>query len=193
MSINKVAPRSVRSRWRAFRHASSGLRGALLLKSSKVCDSVLLLALALTATSCVTGEYNRTRELIEPAALAFDALEPGSDTLTEALQNLGAPLHVWEIESGAALAWYWIDSSSWGLTLSVPASDAVDASFSYGEANDSIEGVVLFFDKAWTLTEKRRGNINAIAATLRRPADLSDDEDEAVLPGELEVEAAIEE
>jgi len=131
-------------------------------------------ALALFSASCITTEFNRNREQLPVQRTALDPLEVGTATLTECLATFGAPLQVWEIDTGAALAWYWIDKSDWGITFSVPAGDAVDASFSYGESNEDIEGLVLFFDADWTLTQKRWGRIAAIAPTMRRPADLDD-------------------
>lgn len=142
-------------------------------------------ALVFLGASCITTEFNRNRELLPIQRTAMEPLEIGSATLAECLVTFGAPLRVWEIDTGAALAWYWIDKSDWGVTLSVPAGDAVDASISYGESNEDIEGLVLFFDADWTLTQKRWGRIAAIAPTLRRPADLDD-----AGTAELEVEAA---
>lgn len=141
--------------------------------------------LALLSASCITTEFNRNRELLPIQRTAMEPLEVGSATLAECLATFGAPLRVWEIDTGAALAWYWIDKSDWGITFSVPAGDAVEASFSYGESNEDIEGLVLFFDADWTLTQKRWGRIAAIAPTLRRPADL-----DLTAGDELEVEAA---
>lgn len=149
----------------------------------------VVLGLGLCASSCITTEFNRNRELIVIDADTLTDLNIGQATLTECLAELGAPLHVWEIDTGAALAWYWIDKSDWGVTLSVPAGDAVDASFSYGESSEDIEGLVLFFDSDWILTQKRWGRIAAIAPTLRRPADLGVDDQAAPL-NQLDVEAA---
>ena len=113
----------------------------------------------------------------------------GESTLTECIAALGAPLHVWEIDTGACLAWYWIDKSDWGVTLAVTASDAISANLSYGESSEDIEGLVLFFDNYWTLTSKRTGLISEIVPASRRPADLTGD-DEPAVRGELDVEAA---
>ena len=103
---------------------------------------VVALGLGLCASSCITAEFNRNRELIAIEASSMSTLTVGEATLTECLAAFGAPLHVWEIDTGAALAWYWIDKSDWGVTLSVPAGDAVEASFSYGESSEDIDRCV---------------------------------------------------
>jgi hypothetical protein len=139
--------------------------------------------------SCISAEFNRNSELIPINPAAMQPLIVGESTLTECLAALGAPLHVWEIDTGACLAWYWIDKSDWGVTLAVPASDAISANLSYGESSEDIEGLVLFFDNDWTLTSKRTGLISEIVPARRRPADLTGD-DEPAVRGELDVEAA---
>lgn len=149
-------------------------------------------ALALSSclfASCLSAEFNRDRELIEIDSAAMQPLIVGESTLTECLAALGAPLHVWEIDTGACLAWYWIDKSDWGVTLAVPASDAISANLSYGESSEDIEGLVLFFDNNWTLTSKRTGLISEIVPARRRPADLTGDDPAKAIP-ELEVEVA---
>lgn len=121
---------------------------------------------AFLAASCVTGDYDRFRryEPIEDAA--WTALEPGESDLAACLAALGAPMRVWEPRPGAlALAWVWVDRAGWGLSVSVPTGEAVDASFSYRDVSATDEGLLLVFDESWTLETLERGAVGDVLDT----------------------------
>lgn len=126
---------------------------------------------ACTLTGCLSADFNRSRELEELAEPALESLEVGRADLEDCLAVLGAPSRVWAVDEGAALAWYWVDRSGWGVTFSVPTGDALNANLSYGDFAADAEGAVLFFDGGWQLTALRRGQIaELIQGERKRPA-----------------------
>ena len=52
------------------------------------------LAAALLGAACVDGDYNRSRVFQEPLPARVDALAVGKSDVSEALEQLGAPVHV---------------------------------------------------------------------------------------------------
>ena len=123
-----------------------------------------LLALPLIS-GCLTGTYTSARTH-QPTEDHF-GLEPGESDLRSCLDLLGAPLFVREHGAGAMLAWGWSRDSRWGLTLSVPV-DARRMSLTYQRANDGLEGLVLLFDEAWTLTSIREGRLADVLPPSQR-------------------------
>lgn len=139
---------------------------------------LLLLSLA-TSASCVRGRYQRVlwNEPVDPAA--FAALRPGEDTLATCLQALGAPVRVVEHRvdagrrSGVALAYYWLASSSWGITVSPPRSSGV--SYRFDSTGADLPGCVLWFDEQLVLERARAGMVGALLPRPRQPAPVLDD------------------
>jgi len=130
--------------------------------------ALALLALPLLS-GCLSGQRTTWRTHQAPAAHL--ALEPGEADLTSCLDALGAPLVVREHGAGAMLAWGWSRESLWGLTLSVPI-DATRASFTYQRATAGLEGLVLLFDEAWTLTSIREGRLAEVLPPPQRRAQV---------------------
>jgi len=134
-------------------------------------NTLLASLAACTLSSCLSANFNRSKELEALAEPALETLEIGESGLAACLDALGAPTRVWEVDGGAALAWYWVDRSDWGVTFSVPAGDAVSANLSYGDFAVDAEGAVLFFDQEWQLAALRRGQIaELLKEERRRPA-----------------------
>jgi hypothetical protein len=128
----------------------------------------LAAALAAALGGCVTYQYSRV-SLHEPiadgdlAALAEEAAELGA-----CLRRLGAPLRVYELGSGVAIAYGWMDASAWGLDVSVSLREFVALQVSYDSAARLMEGAVLFFDGSLRLTRVERGLLADLTAPLGR-------------------------
>ncbi len=117
----------------------------------------------LVLSGCVTVDYDRFKRHEPLADEAWASLVPGESSLEDCLIELGAPLRVWEPRPGAlALAWVWVDRTDWGLSVSVPTGEAVDASFSYRDIAASDEGLLLVFDESWRLESLERGLVGDV-------------------------------
>ena len=117
------------------------------------------------AAGCVTADYDRFRRDTPLPDAAWSGLEPGRASLEDCLAALGAPKRVWEPRPGAlALAWTWSDREGWGLSVSVPAGDAADVSFSYRDALAGEEGLLVVLDETWTVESIERGPVAEVLA-----------------------------
>ncbi len=140
---------------------------------------VALMAPALCAVLCGCVSLNFSRgnlnEPIGDAALA--SLKPGEADLTRCLTTLGAPDLVWEYKiDGVALAYAWVDSGSWGVSLSYSFYRYAPAtSFNFDSRDDHRNGVVLFFNEGLVLESVKRGRLGELLPINRRPAALPDD------------------
>ena len=131
---------------------------------------------ALACASCVSFRFERTLVNSRPEPDAVETLAPGTATLAECLERLGAPLYVWELPGAEmALAWGWERDRLRGLTVSVPLDQGGSASASYDDLARKLHGVVLQFDARGSLTSMRRGYLRDFAAeyTRRRPAAIA--------------------
>jgi hypothetical protein len=134
--------------------------------------------LALGSTGCVSFSWERGLRYEPPDPEVLAGLEPGHTTLDLALDQLGAPLWVWEYPSedgaGAALAYGWYQSRERGIKVKAPTNTAVSPSFSYNRIDSRMQGLVLFFDQDWRLDYWREGLLVDLTAELtnRRPAYL---------------------
>lgn len=134
-------------------------------------DSQLPLVLALVAPllgSCVTGDYNQTRVFQPVPADAVASLEVGRAGLEDALSGLGAPLQVIELGAGAALAWGWKESADWNITGAANIG-SVRGRIQYADAALEFPGVVLFFDRSWTLVAKEEGFLSDLLLKPQLP------------------------
>ncbi len=140
---------------------------------------VALTALALCTVLCGCVSLNLSRgNLNEPIADAtLASLKPGESDLTRCLTTLGAPNLVWEYKiDGVALAYAWVDSGGWGVSLSYSFNRyAPAASFNFDSRDDDRNGVVLFFDEGLILESVKRGRLGELLPINRRPAALPDD------------------
>lgn len=128
---------------------------------------------------CVTGSYDR-ETLDEPTPLArLEALHPGRDDLASCLQRLGAPHRVFEYragpdqEAGAALLWFWRDSSGLGIEVSSP-SDQVPGSVRFDLSGTDLPGCMLWFGPDLVLERWQQGMVGDLLpgrARPQRPAD----------------------
>ena len=130
---------------------------------------------------CVDGDYNKFRIYQEPIVELVDNLEPGVTDLSTVLEFLGAPLFVIEVGLGMSLAWGWQNTTDWNIEISVPVGDFA-GNFQYQDTSAQIEGLVLLFDKDWTLTSKQRGFLVDLLPKTQRPRDIYDDLSEPTIP-----------
>ena len=133
----------------------------------------LVLFLAVIQTGCLSAFYRREVRFEPLPHDAIAELVPDQSDLTECLQRLGAPLWVWEYQgSGAVLAYGWLESGDWNLSLSIPVTNDTSASFTYRQIDERMRGVVLFFGPDWKLRTMRKGHLRDITAGLgeRRPS-----------------------
>ncbi len=120
--------------------------------------AVLLTALFLAG--CVQLRWERESRFEPVVTEALQRLEPGQE-LALCLELLGAPLWVWEQPTGehfgAVLAYGWYKSRDLGLRVSMPVTEYYSASFDYGDIDERMRGLVLFFDPEWKLQGWRTG------------------------------------
>ena len=120
--------------------------------------------------SCLSWTYvhiNRNEPL---RSEDINQLHPGSSKLSDCLAALGAPLMVWPMDHGLALAWGWQEQVDWGLDISVPLADYVDASLSYDSSYANLPGLALFLDESLVLQSIRRGQLRELKQSSRAPA-----------------------
>ena len=122
------------------------------------------LASALTLSSCLSYSWSREEAMVPVAEDNLASLQSGA-SLEECLDELGAPLYLWEYrETGIVLAWGSSSRADHGFSLSVPLSDNSSVSINFNNIDQKIEGVVLVFDEALELRWIRRGYLSEIAA-----------------------------
>lgn len=147
------------------------LRGLLALV-------VLLAPGVLLLTGCVSGAWRHDHRFVAPPQNALSLLEPGNHDLSQCLEELGAPLFVYETPAGFALAYGWFESAGLSGRVSVPVSESVNASFSMSDVDDNMRGLVLFFGPETELLLVQRGSLRDLTAgAMRVRPSLVDDED----------------
>ncbi len=125
--------------------------------------------LALSLASCVSASWTRESKFSAPDLVAFEQFAVGEDTLPTCLEQLGAPLWVWEAAGGQhAMAWGWLEDKNFGVRASIPLARFASASFSYARIDQRMQGIVLFFDAAWNLVGTRRGQLRDLTELEER-------------------------
>ena len=120
------------------------------------CRAALLLApLLLPAAGCAAVDWRSARVDRPPDLDSAQRLEVGTSTLTECLELLGAPTEVLEAETdeGWVLTWAWARSRGWGASVSLPLSDAVNASLNWRDDATGAHRLQLRFAPDGTLSE----------------------------------------
>ena len=126
--------------------------------------------------ACVTLNYNRELQYVPLSDEAVEAMRPGETDLTAALAELGAPLYVWPTSAdGLAIAYGWFNEVAWNVSVSVPVTSNLSASFDYDQADVRLQGVVLFFDEDDQLVDVRRGLLVDLARGTRLPPPVEED------------------
>ncbi|NOT29345.1 MAG: hypothetical protein HOP15_02720 [Planctomycetes bacterium] len=134
---------------------------------------------SLLAAGCLQASWVRESRFAPVPRAALNGFEAGRTDLDDCLSALGAPLWVWEHaeggEPGAALAYGWFDERNFGLRASVPVAERVSVSFDYGQIDQRMQGVVLFFDEGWRLRSWRTGLLRDLSREARRPPAFVED------------------
>ena len=136
-----------------------------------------LALVALLAGGCVTVRWERQLGDEHISAAQVEAVRAGPADLTQAMDELGAPLFVWELPEGSfALAYGWLRDRGLGGTVTIPLSRAWSPSYTYADLDVNLYGLVLIFDYRARLLVVREGYLSEIVAELRqaRPADVED-------------------
>lgn len=139
----------------------------------RCCIPALAALVILVLGSCVRLSWSRawTHHPLAPEEIA--RLAPGETTLQSCLDELGAPLYVWELSGGSyAIAYGWNMGRDWGFNVSIPVAESASAVMDYGSLNLDLHGVVIAFDERDRLLWRREGYLRDIAYGLerRRPA-----------------------
>jgi hypothetical protein len=124
---------------------------------------------ALCSTACIQLQWSRS-SLHQPIDESRTArFEVGDSSMAEALDELGAPLYVWQLPRGhAALAWGWFKSRDLSVQVSVPTKSPADPSFQFTQIDNRLRGYVFVFDDADELVFVKRGYLAEIADELRQ-------------------------
>lgn len=100
----------------------------------------------------------------EPVAQEnFERLEVGQDDLTSCLEILGAPTLIedFEGEDQFALLWTWLNTESWGFSVSAGRYSPF-GSLSYTGATKHLRAVRLLFDVELELIAKQQGMLSGL-------------------------------
>ena len=127
-----------------------------------------LCVLCLLLTSCVTATWQREHRFQRPPSGSIGSLKPETDQLSDCLERLGAPLFVYETPEGFAVAYGWFKSRDLGGSVSVPISDAANASLRLRDIDDRMQGLVLFFGPQADLQLIKRGPLRDLTAGVER-------------------------
>ena len=136
---------------------------------------LLAVSLVPLASGCLSVTWRRDARFGEPPEGALASLRPGESDLGACLARLGAPLEVWEIPDGVALAYGWERERNLGVTLSVPIDRGLSASLNVAAERARLRGVVLFFDADDRLSLLRTGRLAELLPP-RRPASVDEPE-----------------
>ena len=136
----------------------------------------LLASVVLLCAGCVTGSWQNEHRFMRPPPGSIGSLEPRVHDLEQCLDRLGAPLFVYETPDGFALAYGWFESRDLGASVSVPVSEAANASFSMRDIDGRMKGLVLFFGPQTELLLIQRGPLRDLTAGAERvrPALMED-------------------
>ena len=125
------------------------------------------------SASCISGSYARELQNVSLLERAQSELPPSGIGLAQCLATMGAPQGVYEHEvHGLLLVYAWERQSRWTANFSVPAGDSASASFNVSNRHQNQEGVVLWLDAEWKLTEWKHGNVRALIGEAPRPATM---------------------
>lgn len=140
---------------------------------SRVSIALGALALALCCESCVRVSWSRVDVCRSIAPDLHAEMAPHATTLAQCLDELGAPLFVWEVSDDEyGLAYGWDHHVGWGVNVSVPLTQEISGSFDYEDLDSELNGVVFIFDRDDRLQRKRSGFLRDLVGdnARRRPA-----------------------
>ncbi|HVS19432.1 MAG TPA: hypothetical protein VMT18_12580, partial [Planctomycetota bacterium] len=136
-----------------------------MVQARLVLRALPALFLALLVSGCLSVNWTRSTnaERLDPR---WTELQPGSSTLEDALELLGAPLYVYEYAvRGAVLVWGRGRADDKGFNVSVQLTDqGGSADFDYSRRSAALRGVLLAFDPDWRLVLVREGLLSDLTA-----------------------------
>ena len=135
-----------------------------------------LLAVLATATGCIRFRYSsvNTHEPIDQAQIGelSEQLSAGHADLATCLDELGAPVLVWQTDPGFAIAYGWRDQGAWTFHVGYTWQFILRAHVDYSSASLNLEGLVLWFDDDERLVALSRGQLSDLVQSRRiAPAD----------------------
>jgi len=130
----------------------------------------LALLAPLALAGCVTYQQTNVNEPLDDELIA--ALTAGTD-LQVCLDQLGAPIRVWQTEHGKfAMAYGWLWTRGWGVSASIQVIPFVSASLRFADDAKKLRGGVLWFDGDMKLLEAKTGLLSDLLPERRRPDDV---------------------
>ena len=127
-------------------------------------------ALCTLLPACLSGDLTRVRTFTVIDAPVSEQLEIGRSTLEECLQQLGAPLDVYQYEdTGIVVSYGWFHSLNWGASLSIPIGDS-SGSLNYSDQRDRMRGFILVFSEDYVLRDLRQGYLGQLGVISDVPA-----------------------
>ena len=133
----------------------------------------LLCALLCALPSCAAFNYYHIRRYEPIAEATTRGLAASKASLQTCLDELGAPVKVWQSPSGMILAYAWLDRVFWRFEAQAYGVRQLSGRtlFRYENTNDGFRGAVLVFDEDLNLQAVRHGMLEDITrAYRRRPA-----------------------
>ena len=144
------------------------------LRVVRVLRAVCLIAIATAATGCVRFSYSwlNLHEPIEQAHIdeLRQELAAGGVELQACLDELGAPVLVWQTPRGLAIAYGWQDEGSWTIHVGYTWLFVLRAQMDYTSASANLQGLVLWFDEELRLVTLERGRLSDLVPSRRQPA-----------------------
>jgi hypothetical protein len=114
--------------------------------------------LALLSGSCVSIRFDRDRVHEPIDEVAAEALVPGQASLSDVLDQLGAPTIVWPSLNGrVVMAYAWLDQCGLGLSVSTALQRSVSARVRWDSEDLEIPAIVVELDPQLRLEVVRRG------------------------------------
>ncbi|MEE8104057.1 MAG: hypothetical protein V3T86_00825 [Planctomycetota bacterium] len=130
----------------------------------------LALPLLFALSGCVTYQQTNVNEPLDDDLIA--GLPAGTD-LQVCLDQLGAPIRVWQTEHGKfAIAYGWIWTRGWGVSAAYPIAPFVNPSLRLADDVRKLRGGVLWFDEDMKLLEAKTGLLSDLLPGRRRPDDV---------------------
>jgi len=119
--------------------------------------------------ACLSGDLTRVRTFTVIDDPVSEQLEVGTSTLDDCLQQLGAPLDVYQYEdTSIVLSYGWFHSLNWGASLSIPIGDS-SGSINYSDQRDRMRGFILVFSEDYVLRDLREGYLGQLGLISDEP------------------------
>jgi len=136
--------------------------------------ALLLAATAVSTTGCIRFSYSWVSRYEPVPQEQIDGLggklAAGEVRLQACLDELGAPVLVWNTPAGFAIAYGWQNQGAWNIHVGYTWQFIFRAHFDYSSASDELQGVVLWFDDRYRLLTVERGRLSDFVQRTQPPA-----------------------